>query len=165
MNTEHVNYGKGILITIWGVITSTLGVLAFPIVLMLVCNIIDYGTGMMAIPYRGETPKSYKHIHGLQKKIGMWVLVAVGAVIDGLLKYTTEQIGIELPFNYIFACVVCVWIICNEIMSILENLRDIGIKVPAFMYAPVEQMQDQIESMTQTKTDEMQTGSDDELHG
>ena len=163
MEKHAVDYSKGILISIWGTITATLGVLAFPIVLMLVCNIIDYATGMMAIPYRGETPKSYKHIHGLQKKIGMWLLVAVGAVIDGLLAYTTEQLGITLPFSYIFACVVCVWIICNEIMSIMENLRDIGVKVPAFMYAPVEQVQEQIETMTKPK--EVQQETDDELHG
>lgn len=162
---EHVNYSKGILVTVWGTITATLGVLAFPIVLMLTCNCIDYVTGMMAIPYRGETPKSYKHIHGLQKKIGMWLLVAVGAVIDGLLKYTTEQIGVTLPFSYIFACVVCVWIICNEIISILENLRDIGIKVPGFMYTPVEQVQEQIEAIAAPQKNELQTGTDDELHG
>ena len=141
-------YSKGIFISLWGALSALFGVLALPMILMLACNIIDYATGLMAIPYRGDTPKSYKHIHGLIKKISMWLLVAVGGVIDALLKYASGQLGINFPFNYLFACVVCVWIICNEILSILENLRDIGIKVPAFMYAPVDAVQGQIDTIT-----------------
>lgn len=31
------------------------------------------------------------------------------------------------------ACVVAVWIVCNELISILENLIDVGISIPAFL--------------------------------
>ena len=148
-------YTKAIFVTIWGVLTSLFGVLALPLVLMLTSNIIDYASGLMAIPYRGETPKSYKHIHGVAKKIGMWLLVAVGAMIDMLLAYASKQLGINFPVNYLFACIVCVWIICNEFLSILENLRDIGVKVPQFMYSPIDQIQDHIEDMTKTDKEEV----------
>ena len=140
-------YTKAIFVTIWGVLTSIFGVLALPLVLMLASNVIDYISGLMAIPYRGETPKSYKHIHGVMKKVGMWLLVAVGAMIDLLIKYTTEQFGVTFPVKYLFACIVCVWIICNEFLSILENLRDIGVKVPQFMYEPVGQIQGHVEQL------------------
>jgi len=150
-------YAKAIFVTIWGVLTSLFGVLALPLVLMLTSNIIDYASGLMAIPYRGETPKSYKHIHGVAKKIGMWLLVAVGAMIDMLLAYASKQLGINFPVNYLFACIVCVWIICNEFLSILENLRDIGVKVPQFMYSPIDQIQDHIEDMTKTDKEEVKT--------
>ena len=150
-------YTKAIFVTIWGVLTSLFGVLALPLVLMLTSNIIDYASGLMAIPYRGETPKSYKHIHGVAKKIGMWLLVAVGAMIDMLLAYASKQLGINFPVNYLFACIVCVWIICNEFLSILENLRDIGVKVPQFMYSPIDQIQDHIEDMTKTDKEEVKT--------
>lgn len=150
-------YTKAIFVTIWGVLTSLFGVLALPLVLMLTSNIIDYASGLMAIPYRGDTPKSYKHIHGIAKKIGMWLLVAVGAMIDMLLAYASKQLGINFPVNYLFACIVCVWIICNEFLSILENLRDIGVKVPQFMYSPIDQIQDHIEDMTKTDKEEVKT--------
>lgn len=145
---EETYFAKAIFITIWGVLTSLFGVLALPLVLMLASNIIDYVSGLIAIPYRGDTPKSYKHIHGVAKKIGMWLLVAVGGMIDMLLQYASSQLGMVFPVKYLFACIVCIWIICNEFLSILENLRDIGVKVPAFMYSPIDQIQDQLEQIT-----------------
>ena len=144
----EATYAKAIFITIWGVLTSLFGVLALPLMLMLASNIIDYASGMIAIPYRGDIPKSYMHIHGVMKKVGMWMLVAVGAMIDTLLRYASEQLGMNFPVKYLFACIVCIWIICNELMSILENLRDIGVRVPAFMYEPIGQVQGHLENMT-----------------
>lgn len=141
------NYIKAIFATFFGVISSLLGVLAVPVMLVVVCNIIDYVTGLMASPYRSEDINSYKSIRGIQKKVCMWLLIAVGAVIDQLLLHTSAITGIPLPFTFLVACIVALWIICNEIISILENVKDMGVNIPSFLEPLVRNIKSQVEEM------------------
>ncbi len=90
---------------------------------------------------------SYKSMRGIMKKIAMWLLVVVGVIMDCLIKYTANTLGYQLPFTFLIACVVAVWIVCNELISILENLIDIGIAIPAFMIPLVKN----IKSYTEAK--------------
>ena len=76
----------------------------------------------------------------------MWLLVVVGAVIDQLLLYASQTAGITLPFTtFLVACIVAIWIICNEIISILENIKDMGVAIPAFLLPIVEHVKSQVE--------------------
>ena len=79
------------------------------------------------------------------KKVCMWLLVVVGAIIDELIIYAGTNIGITVPFTFLIACVVAIWLICNEIISILENVKDIGIKLPGFMLPLVKHIKSQVE--------------------
>lgn len=142
---ENINRFKGIFITIFSVLTSLFGVLAVPILLMVGTNVIDYITGLLAAPKRDEDLNSYKSIRGIYKKVCMWLLVAVGAIIDELLMYATTTVGITLPGAFLVACIVACWIICNEILSILENLKDIGIAMPPFLEPLVKNIKSQTE--------------------
>lgn len=92
---------------------------------------------------------------GITKKISMWILVVVGAMIDSLLKYSADTLGFTMPFNFLIACVVAIWIICNEIISILENMVDIGIKLPGFLMPLVKSIKAYTEKITgQTEEEE-----------
>ena len=124
---------KGAFISVFSAIASLLGTLLVPVLLMVVCNVIDYITGLVAAPKRGKKINSEVGFAGIKKKICMWLLVVVGVIIDKLLLYTGETIGIALPFNFLIACVVCIWIVCNELLSILENISDIGVPMPTFL--------------------------------
>lgn len=139
------NYIKAFFTTIFAFISSILGVLAVPVILMVVCNIIDYATGLMASPYRDEDINSYKSIRGIMKKVCMWLLVVVGAIIDQLLLYASDTVGIAMPFTFLVACIVAIWIICNEIISILENIKDMGVTLPAFLEPLVKNIKSQVE--------------------
>lgn len=142
---ENVNKFKGIFTAIFSLLTSLFGVLAVPILLMVGTNVIDYITGLLAAPKRDEDLNSYKSIRGIYKKVCMWLLVAVGAIIDELLMYATTTVGITLPGAFLVACIVACWIICNEILSILENLKDIGIAMPPFLEPLVKNIKSQTE--------------------
>lgn len=142
---ESVNRFKGIFTVIFSLLTSLFGVLAVPILLMVGTNVIDYITGLLAAPKRDEDLNSYKSIRGIYKKVCMWLLVAVGAIIDELLMYASTTIGITLPGAFLVACIVACWIICNEILSILENLKDIGIAMPPFLEPLVKNIKSQTE--------------------
>lgn len=139
------NYIKAFFTTIFAFISSILGVLAVPVILMVACNIIDYATGLMASPYRDEDINSYKSIRGIMKKVCMWLLVVVGAIIDQLLLYASDTVGIAIPFTFLVACIVAIWIICNEIISILENIKDMGVTLPAFLEPLVKNIKSQVE--------------------
>ena len=135
---NNVNTAKVIITGIMAFLSSILGVLYIPVLLMVACNIIDYATGLMAAKYRTDGKiSSYKSIRGIQKKVTMWLLVVVGAIIDQLLKYASGALGITAIFSwsitFLVACFVAIWIICNELISILENMIDIGVSIPKFL--------------------------------
>ena len=130
------------------ILSSLLGVLYVPVLLMVGCNVIDYVTGLMAAPSREDGISSYRSMKGITKKITMWLLVVVGAIIDRLLAYTSETLGFQMPFKFLIACIVVIWIICNELISILENMIDIGVNIPGFLMPLVKNIKKQTENLT-----------------
>lgn len=139
---------KVIVTAVWSIILSALGILAIPVLLLITCNLIDYFTGIAASKFRKQQIDSYKGIRGIAKKICMWLLVGVGVIVDQLLSYSAGVIGITLPFTFLVACVVAIWLICNEIISILENINDIGVALPPFLQPIVKNLKSQVEQKT-----------------
>lgn len=141
---DHI---KGFIIAFFAALSGWLGVLFVPVILLVACNIIDYATGLLAIPYRPkESLSSYKSIRGIAKKICMWLLIIVGFALDTLLKYICDNMDINIHVSCLIACVVAVWLTLNEIISILENLTDIGVPMPAFIKKITKYMQTAVES-------------------
>lgn len=145
---------KAFFTMVFGALASLFGVLAIPIILLVTCNIIDYITGLLASKYRNQRIDSYKGLKGIIKKVCMWLLIVVGAIVDQLVSYASGQIGLNIPFAFAIACVVAVWLICNELISILENINDIGVPLPSFLEKLVKNIKSQIEDKTDIKTDE-----------
>lgn len=144
-NVKKWFIGIGTLLSSW------LGILYVPMLVLILCNVIDYGTGLCAAKYRDETIKSYKSIRGIAKKICMWLLVAVGAMLDWLLEYAAETVGIVIGLNFIVASIVAVWLIANEIISILENVRDIGAPLPPFLMKIASNIKSQAEKKAESE--------------
>jgi toxin secretion/phage lysis holin len=149
-----MNKIKAIATAVLSTLTGWLGILAIPMFLLILSNLIDYVTGIIAGPKRGQAVNSYKSFKGIAKKICMWLLVAVGAMIDQLILYAGSTIGITLPFTFLVACIVAVWLICNEIISILENMVDIGVNIPPFMAPIVKNIKKQVEDKAKIEGDE-----------
>lgn len=124
---------------------ARLGILAVPVFLMVACNIIDYATGLAAAGCRSEKIESYKGLRGIIRKICMWLLVLVGSLIDILIRYTVECAGIGISVPFLVATVVAVWIVVNEMISILENITDTGVRMPPFLMPLVRRIRRQIE--------------------
>lgn len=143
---ENINTIKAIVTGVAAFLSALLGTLYIPVLLMILCNIIDYATGLMAAKNRPDGGiSSYRSIKGIKKKVSMWLLVVVGAIMDQLLLYASQTIGIKIPVTFLIACVVAIWIICNEIISILENMVDIGIQIPSFLLPLVKNIKTQTE--------------------
>lgn len=125
---------------------NSLGILAVPVFILVGCNLIDYITGLFAAKYREEAVNSYKGMKGIIKKVCQWLLIVVGAMIDYLLQYAAEYMGLGFQIPFIVATVVAVWLITNEMISILENMVDIGTPIPAFLMPLIKYIKKQTET-------------------
>ena len=74
--------------------------------------------------------------------------------MDTLLKYTVTTIGLSIELPFIVATVVAVWLICNELISILENVVDIGVSIPPFLMPLVKRIKNQVEEKTDIVNEE-----------
>ncbi|MBD5529685.1 MAG: phage holin family protein [Lachnospiraceae bacterium] len=136
---------KVTVIAVVSALMGWLGILAVPVFLLLGCNLIDYGTGLAAAKYRNDGISSYKSIRGITKKVCQWLLIVVGAWVDILINYAVECAGIEITIPFIVGTVVAVWLVVNEIISILENMIDIGVTMPPFLLPLVRYIREQTE--------------------
>ena len=138
---------------IGSLLSSIFGALYVPVGIMVFANITDYISGLCAAKKRGDgVISSYRSIQGIKKKVAMWLLVVVGAIIDQLLEYVSAALGFDLPFTFLVAAVVAVWITCNEIISILENVMDTGVTPPAFMIPLVKNIRTYAEKAVGTES-------------
>lgn len=152
---ENFNEIKLLVVAGFGAITSMLGILAIPVYILVSANIIDYFTGLYASKNRGQNISSYAGIRGIIKKVCMWLLIIVGVLLDELLLYSTSTLGITLPFTFLVACIVSIWLCANEIISILENISDIlGEDMPSFLLPLVKNIRSQVEEKINVKDGE-----------
>lgn len=149
-----VEKGKAIVIACVTAISGWLGILAIPVYVLVLLNIADYATGIYAASFRGEAVSSYKGLNGIAKKIGMWLLVGIGAAVDWLLLYAAQTVGLHVPFAFVVASLVAVWLICNEIISVLENIADFGVELPPFLVALVVKLKNAAEEKTEVVDDD-----------
>lgn len=123
-----------------------LEILALPVILLFTVMIIDYATGLMAASHRRQEISSYKSIEGVAKKICLLLLVAVGLVLDALIEYGRELFGFDFPWSFVLAALIAVWLTANEIISILENMLDIGVHFPPWLLPFVKNIRSKAEA-------------------
>lgn len=137
---------KTFFTAVFATLSSLFGALTIPILLLVAGNVIDYVTGVFAASKRGETISSDIGLAGIIKKVCMWLLVVVGAIVDSLIKYAADTAGMTFPFSFLVACIVAIWLVCNELLSILENIGDIGVPLPEFLVKIVRHIKHQAET-------------------
>lgn len=124
---------KVVFTTVFTAIHGALGSLAIPFYILVAVNIIDYFTGIYAAKCRGERVSSNVGFHGIAKKICMWLLVLIGVIVDCIVVMMTATLHIEFGFSNLVAIAVALWLVANEIISVLENISDIGTPLPPFL--------------------------------
>nr|WP_302685450.1 phage holin family protein [uncultured Ruminococcus sp.] len=134
-----------------GALAAYFNILLVPLAVLICVMIIDYGTGM-AEAYINKTLNSRIGVKGILKKIGYLVLVCVGGVVDYLICAGLASVGIDYS-SYCFGLIVAVWLIINELISILENLSELGTPIPPFLVKIVHRLKDSVDSKTDYDTD------------
>lgn len=104
------------------------------LIIPLVCICVDFVTGVLHAWSTGHL-KSYKMREGLARKSGELLVLILGEAFT---------LGMNLPI-YILAF-LSFYIIFMETISIIENLRKLGIKIPAFVNKALENIEEQIDN-------------------
>lgn len=139
-----------------GALAAYFNVLLVPLTILIVVMIIDYATGMTSAWKNGEL-ESKTGLIGILKKVSYLVLVAVGGVVDYLISAGLAAANVEISITYCCGLIVCVWLIINELISILENLSELGTPIPKFLVNVVHRLKNTVENKTDTDTKEQHT--------
>lgn len=134
-----------------GALAAYFNVLLVPLTILIVVMIIDYATGMTSAWKSGEL-ESKTGLIGILKKVSYLVLVAVGGVVDYLISAGLAAANVEISITYCCGLIVCVWLIINELISILENLAELGTPIPDFLVNVVHRLKNTVESKTDSET-------------
>lgn len=113
--------------------------LAVPLFVLLIMMVIDYISGMSAA-WREGMLNSKKGVDGIIKKVGYMGLVAVAMGVDYLIFSGFAAVNVSVGFNMLFGVLVAVWLIINEMISILENLAKLGVPIPQFLTKVVKRL-------------------------
>lgn len=122
-----------------------LKVLALPVAVLFVAMIIDYITGI-AHAYISGTLCSKSGFLGILKKLCYMFAVVCGVIIDYVCSSAMTRVGIGGADVTFFGTLVAVWLILNEVVSILENLSLIGVPLPSFLGKIAEKLKSNVES-------------------
>ena len=129
-----------------------LGIVAVPIIILIVAMIIDYTTGMLSAWLNAEL-SSKKGIKGIVKKVSYLALVAVAMIVDWLIFQGLQQINVDLHYSVFFAVLVTVWLIINELISVLENLSRMGVPIPNFLKKIIDRLKNTVDEKGDNKND------------
>lgn len=143
------NFWKAVIAAAVAALAAYFKQLIVPIAVLLAAMICDYVTGMAAAWMTKEL-SSKRGIQGVIKKVFYLMIVAVGMGIDYLIVVMAGKLGVQLGINYIVGLLVIVWLIINELISILENSGRIGVPMPEFL----KKLLDRLKQTTEQKAAE-----------
>lgn len=135
---------QAIFAGVLGALAAYFNVLLIPIFMLVAVMLIDYVTGMAAASYTKQL-NSRIGVMGIVKKAGYIALVAVGMVVDYLITSALVQIGVNIQINYCFGMIITIWLIINELISILENLGELNIPLPKFLVDMIKSLKSKVE--------------------
>ena len=127
-----------------GALAAYLNILAVPLIVLGTVMVVDWFTGMTGASATGKL-SSRVGVIGIIKKLCYLALVVVGGVIDYLISSALVSIGISLQINYCFGMIITVWLIINELISILENLGEMGVPLPSFLTSMIKTLKSKVE--------------------
>ena len=123
-------------------------IIAIPLIMLFVVVLVDYITGM-ASAYSNNELSSRKGLKGICKKAGYFCLVAVGIITDYVICSALSSIGITSEVTMMFGLTVTIWLIINELISILENLAKMDVPIPAFLTKIIKKLKTTVEDKTE----------------
>lgn len=146
---DTINPIIAVLAAALGVASSYLVQLIVPLIVLVIAMLADYGTGMVKA-WNAGTLCSRTGIRGILKKVGYLVIVAVAMGADYLLRYGLDQVGVHISTEFLISAIVIVWLIINELISILENVAAIGAPVPEFLLKLIRKLKTVTEKQAET---------------
>ena len=124
---------KAVIVTALTGLMAYFKIIVIPILVLFIFMILDYVTGLCAAWVKRKL-SSRTGIIGIVKKVMYFVLIAVGIGADWLINFGLTAIDVHFEYGYLIGLFVTIWLIINELMSILENIGEInGNAYPKFL--------------------------------
>ena len=139
MNSTEAKTIQGVISAGLAAVSCYINALLIPVIILIAVMILDYITGM-ASAWKKSDLSSKKGVAGIFKKVLYFVLVAVGMVVDWLIFCGLETFSAGEAYKFSFGMLVAIWLIINELISILENLGTIGVPVPKFLIKVIKRL-------------------------
>lgn len=137
---------KVILTAAFTSLTIYFGELVIPLIILFVVIISDYISGMVSAGINGELSSRVGFI-GIVKKVCYFLAVGVGIIIDWVMKSALLKADIEVSDKvFVIGLLVIIWLIINELISILENLTEIGVPLPSFLTNIIQKLKQAVEN-------------------
>ena len=149
---KNENSVMAILAAAVGALCSYAAALVVPLAVLLAVMVGDYVSGMAKAWSAGELC-SRTGVKGIVKKVGYLMVVGAAGAADWLIRYGLAQAGIEVQFSFLIAAMVIIWLIVNELISILENVAALGGPVPGFLQKLLGRLKDTVEKKAEGESD------------
>jgi toxin secretion/phage lysis holin len=117
---------KSFMAAIGGIVGFFFGGWTVPLKILVSLSLVDYSTGFIA----GGVEKNLSSkigFKGIAKKVMMFMLVAVGNLVD-----------LSIGKGHVFRDAIIFFYIWNEVLSIIENAGRIGLPVPEQLRSAIE---------------------------
>ena len=135
---------RALIAAVLGGLSAYMRMMFVPLVVLIAVMIVDYMSGMLKA-WALEELSSKVGLRGIVKKLSYLMLVCVAGVVDWLVWSGLRQVGITLDFGFCFGLMVTVWLIINELISILENLDALKVPMPPFLRSIVKHLKNAVE--------------------
>ncbi len=142
---DDVNMVYGLIATVGA---AVFGKYWFLFAGFLIMNTIDYATGYVKAKYYNRNESSAAGAKGVAKKVWYWVIIGIAFFISHSFVYMGDIIGINLSFVQLFGWFTLATYLINEIRSILENLLEMDVRVPAFLVTGLDVAQKLLDAET-----------------
>ena len=143
---------QGAFAFLGALISAYMGIVAVPIFILCIVMVVDYVTGMVSA-WKTKALSSKRGAFGIVKKLCYLLLVGVGIGVDWLIYSGLQLMGVSIGISMFFGVLVTIWLIINELISILENLKKIGVPLPTFLTAIVKRLKNTTEEIAKKEED------------
>ena len=148
---DKVNMIYGVIATIGVALFGKYWFLFFG---FLVLNVVDYITGYCKAKFYKKNESSAIGAKGILKKVWYWIVIGMAFFVSMSFVHMGEIIGINLSFVQLFGWFTLATYLINEVRSILENLVEMNVRVPAFLIAGLDVTQKLLDTKTEIKESE-----------
>lgn len=154
---DKVNGFKAFIAAIGTWLSAKLGLLWIVLPLFILVIVSDYITGMIAAK-KEKKISSKAGMWGIVKKLLYGVEVAVAMAVDWTIINVANSVGFKFPTVTLFGLLVAIWIIINELISILENLTRLEVPMPTFLLKVVSNFKVAVEANGDKLAEQINTG-------
>lgn len=116
--------------------------------------VLDYITGIAAAIYNKQL-NSGLGLRGVIKKVAEFCIIAVAMMSDEVVSLAANYLNVTVSTYGAISAIVTIWLILNELISILENIAKINVALPPFLMSAIKLLKQHTEAKQKVSQDEI----------